>query len=129
MPETFKSEKRIRTRGKGAQFTRFIKPVVEVLRRRGGSGTVYEIIDQVMMLMNIPESEQAIKLKNGMSRVENQIHWARFYLVKVGLMDSSLRGIWRLTQKGMTIKLEEIDESAIFKEATNIFREAGKKKL
>ena len=35
-----------------------------------------------------------------MTRYENQIAWARFYLVRAGLLDSSKRGVWSLTDKG-----------------------------
>ena len=33
-------------------------------------------------------------------RFENQVHWARQYLVWEGLIDSTRRGIWTLTPLG-----------------------------
>jgi hypothetical protein len=36
---------------KGPQFTRFFKPVIEVLRNSGGSGTVAEVIYRVIEKM------------------------------------------------------------------------------
>ena len=47
---------------KGPQFTRFFKPILEVLKETGGSGTVAEVIDKVIEKMVIPESEQAVTL-------------------------------------------------------------------
>ena len=44
-------------------------------------------------------------LKNGVSRVGNQIDWARFYLAKTGYLDSSKRGVWALTEKGRSTRL------------------------
>ena len=41
------------------------------------------------------------RLKNAVSRFENQVHWARFYLAKTGYIDSSRRGVWALTEKGL----------------------------
>jgi restriction system protein len=41
---------------KGPQFTRFFKPILEVLRGSGGSGTVAEVIDRVLEKMAIPEA-------------------------------------------------------------------------
>ncbi len=37
---------------------------------------------------------------SGVPRHENQMAWARFYLVLAGLLDSSKRGIWTLTERG-----------------------------
>jgi restriction system protein len=41
------------------------------------------------------------QLETGSSRFENQVHWARFYLVKAGYLESSQRGVWSLTEKGL----------------------------
>ena len=88
---------------KGPQFIRFFKPVIEVLRETGGSGTAAEIIDRAIEKMKISEKEQQATNKNGQSRVKNQVNWARLYLVRAGYLDSSKRGIWSLTEKGMSL--------------------------
>ena len=89
----------------GPEFLRFFIPVVEVLRELGGSGRSAEVTDLVIDRMNIPEEEEAVILKSGQSRIYNQIAWARLYLVKAGLLDSSKRGVWSLTEKGRTAEL------------------------
>jgi restriction system protein len=78
---------------KGPQFIRFFKPVIEVLKESGGSGTAAEVIDQTIEKMNISEKEQEVTNKNGQSRVRNQVNWARLYLVWAGYLDSSKRGV------------------------------------
>jgi restriction system protein len=83
---------------KGPQFIRYFKPIIEVLEESGGSGTVAEVIDRVIEKMKISEREQETTLKNGQSRVRNQVQWARLYLVRAGYLDSSKRGIWSLTK-------------------------------
>src|SRR3989304_4285344 len=50
-------------------------------------------------------TKEAVILKSGQSRIYNQIAWARLYLVKAGLLDSSKRGVWSLTEKGRTAEL------------------------
>lgn len=50
--------------------------------------------------MEIPEAEQEVTNKNGGSRIRNQIAWARFYMVKAGLLNSSQYGVWGLTENG-----------------------------
>ena len=55
-------------------------------------------------------------MKSGASRVRNNIAWARAYLVKAGILDSSKRGVWSLTEKGFKVNLREEDIYNIFKE-------------
>ena len=95
------------TRGKGPEFLRFFRPVVEVLREIGGSGRSAEVTDLVIERMKIPESEQEVIQKSGQSRVYNQIAWARLHVTKAGLLDSSQRGVWTLTEKGRTVELTD----------------------
>ena len=85
---------------KGPEFIRFFKPILQVLKNSGGSGTAAEVTDQVIELLKIPAEEQEIILKSGQSRVYNQVQWSRFYLVKAGYLDFSKRGVWSLTEKG-----------------------------
>jgi restriction system protein len=104
------------SRSKGPQFIRFFKPIIEVLKESGGSGTVAEAIDLVIEKMMIPESEQVVTNKSGQSRVRNQIYWAKFYLANAGYIDSSKRGVWSLTEKGLSTETISFDALGIFKE-------------
>lgn len=54
----------------------------------------------VAEVVELPEEVLEKTLKSGVSRFENQVHWARFYLFKTGYIDSSKRGVWSLTEKG-----------------------------
>ena len=103
-------------KAKGPQFTRFLKPIIEVLRKSGGSGTSSEVTDKVIDRLHIPDDELAVILKSGQSRVYNQVHWARMYLVHGNVIDSSKRGVWTLTEKGNKISLETFDPLIFFKE-------------
>jgi restriction system protein len=111
---------------KGPQFTRFFKPIIEVLKESGGSGTVAEIIDRVIEKMEISENEQAVTLKNGQSRVRNQVQFARLYLVRSGYLDSSKRGIWSLTEKGMNTDTKTFDVLGTFRVVQKSFQEEKK---
>jgi restriction system protein len=82
---------------KGPEFIRFFLPILEVLQESGGSGTASEIVDRSLELAKISEAEQEVVNKNGLSRVKNQVHWARQYLVWAGYLGSSKRGVWNLT--------------------------------
>ncbi len=57
----------------------------------------------------------------------NQIAWARFYLVKAGLVDASSRGVWTLTEKGRQVGEFTYDDAlCLFKEVRTQFHTAGK---
>jgi len=100
---------------KGPEFIRFLKPVLEVLRELGGSGTASEIVDRSLEIAKVTEAEQKAVNKNGLSRVKNQVHWARQYLVWADYLDSSKRGVWSLTKKGTTASLTTFNALELFK--------------
>jgi restriction system protein len=116
------------SRSKGPQFIRFFKPIIEVLKEIGGSGTVAEVIDHVIEKLMIPESEQEVLLKGGQTRVRNQIQWARFYLAQAGYIDSSKRGIWSLTEKGLSADTSSFDALTTFKKVRENFKVEKKPK-
>jgi len=99
---------------KGPQFIRFFKPIIEVLKEFGGSGNVVEVIDKTIERMKIPEKEQGIALQNGQSRVRNQVQWARLYLLRAGYLYSSKRGVWNLTEKGLSLDINSLDTFETF---------------
>jgi restriction system protein len=108
----------------GPQFLRFFVPVVETLKELGGSGRPAEVTDIVVEKLGIPDAEVEETLKSGMSRVKNQVHWARFYLAKSGFIDASQRGVWSLTEKGMEAQLTAEDALRHFKDVQTQFRKA-----
>ncbi|MBN2804611.1 MAG: restriction endonuclease [Deltaproteobacteria bacterium] len=98
-------QKRKGSRRKGPEFIRFLKPIVEILKSLDGSGTAGEVVDMVIEKMNISDEELAVQNKNGGSRIKNQVHWARQYLVDFGVIDNSARGIWSLTPYGEKLEI------------------------
>ena len=86
------------------QFATYINPLIEALKELGGSARAREACSAVAENLSLSDSVLEEQLKNGVSRFENQVHWARFYLSKVGYIDSSRKGVWRLTEKGRSAK-------------------------
>ena len=78
----------------GPDFMKYVIPIIEVLKELGGSGNPSEVTYLIIENYNITEAELELKNKNGGSTVKNRIAWARFYLVKGGVLDSSKRGVW-----------------------------------
>ena len=102
------------TKGNPPQHFRYLNPILEVLKEIGGSGKSSEIIDLVTEKLNISEEELQETLKSGQSKVINQIHWARLMLAKTDHLDSSRRGVWNLTEKGLSATLSEGDMISIW---------------
>jgi restriction system protein len=90
-------------------------PLVHALRDMGGSASLSEATDAVIEQENVPEAELEKTNKNGQSKVRNQIAWARMYLVYAGYIDSSARGVWSLTEKGLKEDITKIDSLELFK--------------
>ena len=97
------------------QHFRYINPIIEVLRKSGGSGRSSEVTDMVIEKLKISDDELEDTLQSGGSRIKNQIHWARMVLVKIGFIDSSKRGVWSLTEKGLSTDLSREDLIHLYK--------------
>jgi restriction system protein len=107
---------------RGPQFTRYILPILHVLHDMGGSATAAEVTDAVIERERLPEELLEQTNKNGQSKVRNQIAWARMYLVHSGHIDSSVRGVWRLTDKGQHEDLKALNVSGLFKGVQKSFK-------
>lgn len=106
---------------KEPQFLKFLIPIIEVLKELGGAGRPSEIRPLVTKKLKISESEIEKTLESGVSRVYNQIDWARNYLKEDGFISAEERGIWRLTEKGFKEKLTEEKVLKLFKEVQSKF--------
>jgi len=103
------------------QFLKYFIPIVQSLKDLGGSGTASEVIDLAIDKLGITEKEQQSTIKNGESRVRNQVQWARLYLAKGGYISASHRGIWTLTKKNLDEPLTEDKAMEIIREQRKIY--------
>ena len=105
-----------------------MRPLIDVLKELDGSATSREATDAVIEKCKISEEKQEEILKGGTPRVKNDIGWARYYLVEAGLVDSSRRGIWALTQEGLDSDLSEEEACGIFKDVLKRYVKRKKEK-
>jgi restriction system protein len=87
------------------RYVRFYGPILEALRDLGGSATPKEVKAAVIDRMDLSDEDLARTLKSGQNAVENEIAWARDYLRRLGFIDGSTQGVWRLTPEGQKTKL------------------------
>lgn len=116
------------TPAEGAQFVRYFGPLLDALRKLGGSGAPSEVVDQIAEDLRLSEEIRNEMLDSGTPRFSNQVAWARFYLTREGLLDSSKRGVWSLTEKGISTRLSPEEARAVFLKWVKIFSEERKKK-
>jgi len=101
----------------GPQFVKYFPYVLSALKDLGNSGTPTEVRNWIARTLNLPDQVLDEPMKSGGSRFENQVAWARFYLMKTGFIDSSKKGVWSLTEKGISSNLTEKEAQKIYHEA------------
>lgn len=82
------------------EFAQYMNPLINTLKKLGGSARPDEVCNIISEDLKIPDDILERRLKNGVSRYENQVHWARYFLFQTGYIQSSARGVWGLTEKG-----------------------------
>lgn len=108
---------------------KFFLPIISALKKLGGSGTITEVKDTLIEILNIPEEKLEEKYKSGVSKIDNQINWSKVYLTRGGLIDISDQNIWSLTEKGLKSELSDEDVLLIFKQIHSGFvAQRGKSK-
>jgi len=112
----------------GAQFVKYFGPLLEALRKLGGSGSPNEVVEQIATDLGLSDEVQNDLLPSGEPRFRNQVAWARFYLVREGLLDSSRRGVWSLTERGRATSLTHEQAREIFLRWVKIFQEQRRAK-
>ena len=95
-----------RSKGK-AEFVKWIPFLLDALRALGGSAESRAVIDWIATVVNLPTEERERRNKRNIPRFENQVHWARQYLVWAGLLESSRRGVWTLSPAGSKARLTD----------------------
>lgn len=117
-----------RKNSEGTKFLRYFGPLLDALRKLGGSGTPDEVVEQIASDLGLSDEEQNEEVPSGGSRLKTNVAWARFYLVREGLLDSSKRGVWSLTEKGRSSKLTTEQAGQVFSRWVKIFDAQRKNK-
>ena len=74
-------------------------PLLEALRELGGSGTIDEIAERVITIMNVPDEVASLLHdpdSSNETELEYRLAWARTYLKNFGMLERSGRGVWAI---------------------------------
>jgi restriction system protein len=90
-------------------YDAFLWPILERLRFKGGAMTNQEMVDDVAVAMGLTDEQQSEPHgETGRTEVEYRMSWARVYLKKAELLESSERGVWRLTLRGNEVRSRDV---------------------
>lgn len=91
-----------------AEFLKWFRPLLGALKELGGSATPAEARRQI--IKNEKMSDEEVSKTRGKTKVnkfENEVAFARSYLVVAGYIDNSVHGIWSLTEKGKSVEMTD----------------------
>lgn len=89
------------------KYDQLFKPTIEALKQLGGSGSINEIEEKVIEILNLNDDEINDIHRDNTTKLSYRLAWARTYLKKFGLIENSSRGIWALTEKGLKATIDE----------------------
>jgi len=109
------------------KFNELMWPALNALKDLDGSGSVAEILEQVVENERIPEEIQDIVHTDGRNtRIYYNLAWSLTYLKKIGAVNNSTRGIWAITDFGE--ELDEAETMRLLAEERNRQQRKGKKR-
>ena len=110
-------EKRVKTNNPiKVKSLRWFNPLLQALRDLGGSATPQQVRERIKINEHLTEEETSVVTgKSKVNQFENEVAFARMYLVKSGYMDGSVYGIWALTDEGKSVQMTEELASEIFR--------------
>jgi restriction system protein len=114
----------------------FQKLMLPLLKATGDSQehTFSGVIEILATQFGLTEEERKELLPSGISRFDNRVGWARTHLKKAGLIESTERGKFRITERGIgvlkanppEIKIRYLMQFPEFVEFRNVSRQSSK---
>ena len=82
-------------------FNAFFRPVLELAS--AGEISVHQAIDQVAVKFDLTEDDRRERTSGGTkSKLSDRVNWAKVHLAKAGLVESTKRGHFKITDSGRT---------------------------
>lgn len=78
----------------------FYEPTLRALDELGGSGSIEEIYNRVVVITKLTNDVLDVMHNFTMTEVEYRLAWARTYLKNYGAIENSKHRVWSLTAKG-----------------------------
>jgi restriction system protein len=76
-------------------------PLLRKIEQRGGETFISELIDEIAGELKLSESDTSLLVPSGRQTVlSNRLHWAKTYLQRAGLVESTRHGYFKITNRG-----------------------------
>ncbi len=109
-----------------AEFLKWFKPLITAIRDLGGKATPKEAREKIIENEKLSaEVISATRGKTNINKFENEVAFARNYLVYGGYISNEIRGIWALTEKGKTVEMTDELASEIFRQGVEQNKKRG----
>ena len=95
---------RLRPLRRCRRITSYCCPPFGQLSELGGSASISEITETVILREGFSEAQQSVLHHDGPeTEIGYRLAWARTYLKGMGLLTNSSRGVWALTENGTAL--------------------------
>lgn len=122
--EVNQEKKTEKTKASNAAVLKWFKPVIQALRDLGGSATPQDTRNKIIENEHLTKEDIVeTRGKSNVNKFENEVAFARNYLVYGGYVDNSTYGIWKLTDEGWKVDMTESLASEIFKKGVKATRD------
>jgi len=99
-----------------ASFIKWFEPLLNALKELGGNATPKEVRDYIAEDLNLSEEVlNELRGKTQSKKFDNELAFARIYLVDEGYLDNTERGVWALTKAGEEVNMDLNLAGEIFK--------------
>ena len=101
---------------RSTRFTKYFPMLLDALRSADPTPMrPAEVIAWIRGRMEIAEDDLTRQVESGSQSIfENDVHWARFYLAKAGLIGKVKRGVWGLTPEGREARLTPEETRSLY---------------
>ena len=103
------------------KYDDLFNPTLKALKNLGGSGSVSEIEEKIIEILNLTEDAINEIHRESTTKLTYRLAWARNYLKRYELIENSSRGVWALTENGQ--KTNEVDQEEVKKAVVKKDRE------
>jgi len=98
-------ENMVESRNRVPTVSKLMNPTLRVLHKLGGSASIPELIDEIVLDLQLPEEVADVAHGEGsQTELAYRAAWARTYLKTFGLLENSERGVWALSAEGQKVK-------------------------
>jgi restriction system protein len=91
------------------EYFQYIKPVIEVQKKLGGSAKPAKVLELITGKVGYSKKPSTQPANPCPSKIGNEMQKVRKVLLHAGLLDSSPKGLWKLTERGLATDLSDIN--------------------